>query len=470
MSWDAIVVGSGPNGLAAAITLARAGQSVLVREAQPTLGGGARSGELTLPGFTNDLCSSIHPFAAGSPFLRTLPLEEHGLVWVHGDVPLAHPLPGGDAAVLYRSLDETAAGLGEDGAAWKRLHQPFVDAHERFFEAALRPMVGVPGAPFLLARFGLQAQRPAAALARSWFRTERARALFGGIAAHSLIPLEWRMSAAFGLMLVIAGHTVGWPFPRGGSQKIADAMASYLRSLGGEIQLGMPVESLAELDAKRILLDVPPRTFLRLAGDRLPAGYRAQLQAFKHGPGAYKLDYALSAPVPWANPAVRRAGTIHLGASLDELCESELAPWEGRVPERPYVLSAQTSVFDPTRAPDGKHTFWAYGHVPNGWEGDATEALEAQIERYAPGFRDVVLHRTVTKPLALEARNANVVGGDLAGGANTFDQIVFRPVRSIVPYATPLPGVWLCSASTPPGGGVHGMCGFLAASAALAAG
>jgi phytoene dehydrogenase-like protein len=338
---------------------------VLVREAQPTIGGGARSAELTLPGFVHDLCSSIHPMGAGSPFLRTLPLHEHGLEWVHPDVPLAHPLDDGTAVRLHRSVDETADELGEDGPAWKALFQPYAEVWDRFAEAALRPVVGVPFAPWLLARFGLVARQPAATLARSRFRGERARALFAGCAAHAIVPLEWRMTAAFGLMLVVSAHAVGWPFPRGGAGRITAAMASYLRSLGGEIRTGEPVERLDELDAKIVMLDVSTNGLIRLAGERLPAGYRRRLERFVHGPGAFKLDYALSAPVPWAAPAARSAGTLHLGGTLDEIARAEAAPWDGRAPERPYVLVAQTSCFDATRAPPGGHTLWAYGHVPN---------------------------------------------------------------------------------------------------------
>jgi phytoene dehydrogenase-like protein len=467
---DAVVVGAGPNGLAAAIELARAGRSVLVREAAETIGGGLRSGELTLPGFVHDLCSAIHPMAAASPFFRTVPLEEHGLEWVESPVPLAHPLDGGEAAVLRRSVEATAEDLGPDAKAYVRTFRPLVDDWPRLEDALLGPLVRIPSHPLVLTRFGLRAIWPATRFARRTFEGEPARALFAGLAAHSILPLESIASASFGLVLGLTGHAVGWPLPRGGSQAIADALASYLRSLGGEITTGAPVESLAELSgARTVLCDVTPRQFLRLAGSRLDGRYRRALERYRYGPGVFKLDWALSAPIPWEAAECAQAGTIHLGGTLDELAASERAPERGQTSERPFVLLAQPTVFDPSRAPAGRHTAWAYCHVPNGSTADMTEVIERQIERFAPGFGERVLARNAMGPADLERRNANLVGGDIAGGSNELRQLIARPVLRPIPYATPLDGVYLCSASTPPGGGVHGMCGSLAARAALRA-
>ena len=467
--YDAVVVGSGPNGLAAAIELARAGRSVQVREAAESIGGGLRSGALTLPGFTHDLCSAIHPMAAASPFFRTLPLAEHGLEWIEPPVPLAHPLDGGEAAVLRRSVDETAEGLAEDATSYRTLFGPLAASWSRLASELLGPLVHLPRHPVALTRFGLSALRPAASFARSRFDGRAARALFAGLAAHSILPLESLGSASFGLVLGTTGHAVGWPLPRGGSQRLADALASYLRSLGGEIQTGSPVESLAELSASTVLCDVTPRQFLRLADDRLPSRYRRALQRFRYGPGVFKLDWALSEPIPWESPACTQAGTVHLGGTLDEIAAAERAPARGETSAHPFVLLAQPSLFDDTRAPAGKHVAWAYCHVPNGSDADLTEAIEGQIERFAPGFGERVLARSVSSPADLEGRNPNLVGGDIGGGSNELRQLVARPVLRAVPYATPLEGVYLCSASTPPGGGVHGMCGYLAARAALGA-
>jgi phytoene dehydrogenase-like protein len=469
--YDAVVVGAGPNGLAAAIELARAGRSVLVREAAEEIGGGLRSGEVTLPGFVHDLCSAIHPLAAASPFLRTLPLEEHGLDWIEPPLPLAHPLDGAEAALLRRSVEETAAGLEPDVKAYTGLFQPLVEDWSRLEGALLGPLVRVPRHPVALARFGLSALWPARRLARRAFVGERARALFAGLAAHSLLPLEKAATASFGLVLGLTAHAVGWPLPRGGSQTIANALASYLRSLGGEIVTDARVESLEELsDARTVLCDLTPRQFLRVAGDRLEGRYRRALERFRYGPGVFKLDWALSGPIPWSAPECAGAGTVHLGGTLDELAASERAPERGETSERPFVLLAQPSMFDPSRAPEGQHTAWAYCHVPNGSTVDMTEAIERQIERFAPGFGERVLARSAMAPADLERRNANLVGGDIGGGANNLRQLLARPALRPVPYSTPLDGVYLCSASTPPGGGVHGMCGYLAARAALRAG
>jgi phytoene dehydrogenase-like protein len=466
---DAVVIGSGPNGLAAAIELARAGRSVLVREAADQIGGGVRSAELTLPGFVHDVCSAIHPMAASSPFFRTLPLAEHGLEWIDPPLPLAHPLDGGRAVGVVRSVDATAEGLGEDREAYSRLFAPLVDAWRRLEPELLGPIVHLPRHPLALARFGLDALWPAARLARRRFAGAPARALFAGLAAHSVQPLERAATASFGLVLGTTAHAVGWPLPRGGSQRIADALASILRSLGGEVVTGQPVQSLAELDARTILCDVTPRQFLSIAGDRLNGRYRRALEGFRYGPGVFKIDWALDGPIPWSAPECSQAGTVHLGGTLDEIAASERAAEHGQTSPRPFVLLAQQTLFDPSRAPAGKHTGWAYCHVPNGSTADMTATIEAQVERFAPGFGERILARHGEGPGELEERNPNLVGGDIAGGANDFSQLVARPALRPVPYSTPLDGVYLCSASTPPGGGVHGMCGYLAARAALRA-
>jgi phytoene dehydrogenase-like protein len=463
----AIVVGAGPNGLAAAIELARAGLSVRVLEAADTVGGGARSAELTLPGFVHDVCSAIHPLAAASPFLRTLPLAEHGLEWIEPPAALAHPFDDGTAVLLERSPESALLALGQDDARWQRLFAPLARTAGQLLEDVLAPL-HLPAHPLVLARFGARAALPAAALARLSFRGAKARGLFAGLAAHSLLPLERPPSAAFGLVLGLLGHTVGWPFPLGGSQRLSDALASYLRSLGGEIETGRTVESLAELGETRpVLLDVTPRGLLALAGVQLPDRYRRRLERYRYGPGVFKLDWALDAPIPWRAEECARAATVHLGATLEEIAGSETAAWRGEIAERPYVLLAQQSLFDPTRAPPGRHTAWAYCHVPNGSSVDMTERIERQVERFAPGFRDRILARSSLGPADLEHHNPNNVGGDINGGAAILSQLFTRPVGRVSPYTTPLPGVFLCSASTPPGGGVHGMCGYHAARAAL---
>jgi phytoene dehydrogenase-like protein len=464
---DAVVVGAGPNGLAAAIELARAGRSVLLCERNETIGGGARTAELTLPGFRHDVCSAIHPLALGSPFLRTLPLAEHGLELLPPEVQAAHPLDGGRAAVLHRSLDETAAGLGKDGDAYAGLMRPFSEGWDELAPLVLgapRP----PRHPLLAARFARAGVRGAAGLATSRFRSDAARALFGGMAAHSFRPLHRAPTAGFALVLLALGHAVGWPVPRGGSQAIADAMASYLRSLGGEVRPGFEVRTLADLpEARALLFDVTPRQLDAICGDALPGRYARALRRYRYGAGAFKVDYALSEPVPWTADAARRAGTVHLGGTLPELAASEATVAAGGHPERPFVLAGQQSLVDPGRAPAGKHTLWAYCHVPNGSQVDMTAAIERQIERFAPGFRDVVLERAVRGPADLESENPNYVGGDINGGAADLRQVLARPAPRITPYATPNPRIFLCSSSTPPGGGVHGMCGYHAARTAL---
>jgi len=466
-TYDAVIVGSGPNGLAAAVTLARAGLGVLVLEAEETVGGGARSAELTLPGFVHDVCSAIHPMAVASPFFRALPLADHGLEWVHSPAPLAHPLDDGTAIVLERSVPQTADALGTDADTYRRLMGPLADAAAHLFADLLGPL-RFPRHLWAALRFGLQAVRSASGLAARWFKTERARALFAGLAGHAVLPLERAPSAAVGLMLGLAGHAVGWPLPRGGSQRISEALAAYLRSLGGEILAGCRVFSVDELPRGRaIFLDVTPRQVLQIAGHRLPGRYRRQLGRYRYGPGVFKLDWALDGPIPWKAADCARAGTVHLGGTLAEIAASERATWRGIPPERPYVLLAQQSLFDPSRAPTGKHTAWAYCHVPHGSIFDMTSRIEAQLERFAPGFRDRVLAKHAMAPADLQRRNANCIGGDINGGVQDFWQLFARPALRLVPYTTPARGLYLCSSSTPPGGGVHGMCGFCAAQAAL---
>jgi phytoene dehydrogenase-like protein len=447
----AVVIGSGPNGLVAAIELARAGVRVEVREAAEALGGGLRSAELTLPGFVHDVCSAVHPLAVASPALADLEVE-----WVHPDAPAAHPLEDGSAVVLERSLDATVAGLGPDGRAYRALVGPFLRAWP--------DVVGLR-APRALRTIGPRPLAAALAAARPLversFRTNPTRAFFAGHAAHSLLPLERRPSAGVALGLLVLGHAVGWPFPRGGAERLAAALAARLRALGVEILTGSPVDELPPADL--VLADVSPRELLRIARDRLPARYARALARYRHGPGAFKLDWALSAPIPWRAQEVARAGTVHLGASLGEIAASERRAWCGPPVERPFLILAQQGRFDPTRG----QTAWAYCHVPNGWAGDMTERIEAQVERFAPGFRALVLARHAMGPAALEAHDRNLVGGDVNNGAMDLGQLLFRPVRRPVPYRTPLRGVYLCSAATPPGGGVHGLCGFLAARVAL---
>jgi phytoene dehydrogenase-like protein len=467
-SRDAIVVGAGPNGLAAAITLARAGRSVLLIEATATVGGGTRSAELTLPGFVHDFCSAIHPLGVASPFFQGLPLREHGLEWVFPDAAAAHPFDDGPAVILQRSVEATAQGLGSDAAAYREAVSPLVEAADRLLPELLAPLWPPPRHPLLMARFGWKALASARGTALNLFHGERARGFFAGLAAHSVLPLESLFTASFGYLFSLLGHTCGWPVARGGSQKIADALASYLSSLGGEIVTGRRVTSLDDLPpARAVLLDLTPRQILRIAGAKLPARYRRALERYRYGPAAFKLDMALSGPIPWKDPLCARAGTVHLGATLDEISASERAPHAGELAERPYVIVAQQSLFDSTRAPSGKHTAWAYCHVPNGSTLDASGRIEAQIERFAPGFRDLVLARRVTTPAAFALHDENYVGGDIAGGSAAFPQLFFRPTFRLVPYATPNRGLFICSSSTPPGAGVHGMCGYLAARVAL---
>ena len=436
-------------------------------EARDTLGGGARSANLTLPGFVHDVCSAIYPLAIGSPFFSALPLSDHGLEWIHPSGPLAHPFDDGTAALLERSVEATGETLGDDARAYRKLMAPLVADWDKLAAELLGPF-RLPRHPLTLARFGLGAIRSARGLAESLFKGERARALFAGIGAHSMLPLEKPPTAAFALILGISGHAVGWPVPRGGSQSISDALASYLRSLGGETLTSTTVESVDKLpSAHAVLLDITPRQVIQIAGDQLPRGYQRKLQRYRYGPGAFKMDWALDGPIPWKATECGRAGTVHLGGTIAEIAAAERAVWSGQYPERPFVLLAQQSLFDPTRAPEGKHTAWAYCHVPNGSTFDMADRIEGQIERFAPGFRDLILGRSAMSPARLEEYNPNYVGGDINGGVQDLRQHFARPTLSLSPYATPAKGLYICSASTPPGGGVHGMCGHFAARAAL---
>ena len=466
-AYDAVVVGSGPNGLAAAITLARAGYSVLVIEAHETPGGGMRSAALTLPGFVHDVCSAIHPLGVASPFMRTVPLAEHGVTWINPPAAVAHPFDDGTAAVLERSLPLTGETLGPDAVAYERLMAPLVTHWEALVEELLRPL-HLPQHPISMARFGLLAMRSAQGLAEAWFTGPRARGFFAGLAAHSILPLNKLPTAAFGLILGMLGHAVGWPLPQGGSQQLTTALVAYLRALGGELMAGTPVASVDEVPpARAILLDVTPRQVLRLAGHRLPVRYRRWLERYRYGAAVFKMDWALNSPIPWKAQACLRAATVHLGGTLPEIAASEHAACTGQHTEAPYMIVAQQSLYDATRAPAGQHTAWAYCHVPHGSTVDMTARLEAQIERFAPGFQDCILARSVMSPTALEQYNANYIGGDINGGVQDLWQLFTRPTVSFIPYAMPVKGLYICSSSTPPGGGVHGMCGYWAARAAL---
>ncbi|HEU4840159.1 MAG TPA: NAD(P)/FAD-dependent oxidoreductase [Ilumatobacteraceae bacterium] len=458
------VIGSGPNGLVAAITMARAGRRVTVLEAAATPGGGCRTAELTEPGFRHDVCATVLPLALGSPALRDLPLTAHGVLWIHPEIALAHPLEDG-TALLHRSLDDTAAGLGADGAAWRRLLAPLVRGSGPTDDLLALP--SIPRHPVAVARFARVGLPGAERVARRRLSTPGGRALFGGLAAHSVLPLDRWFSSGVGLTLAAYAHLVGWPVAQGGAQTVVDALVAILREHGGDVVCDHRVDDLAELPPGIVLADVAPSALVRMAGERMPERARRRYARFRRGPGTFKLDYALSGPVPWTDPAVATAGTVHVGGTFEEIAEAEATVGRGGHPARPFVLTVQATACDPTRAPAGQHTLWAYCHVPNGSTVDMTEAVERQIERFAPGFRDVVIARHVTTAGALEAYNANCVGGDITGGLSDWRQLVSRPVLSRTPWRTSIPGVYLCSSSTPPGGGVHGMSGLHAARTAL---
>lgn len=461
----ACVIGAGPNGLAAAIVLAQAGLEVDVYEAQSNAGGAARTMELTLPGFHHDFGSAVHPMAASSPFFSSLPLQEHGLEWVQSPAPLAHPLDDGSCVVLERDLNDAARALGEDGADWRTWLQPFVENWREIAPDILGPLSSLPRHPWLMVRFGMSGLRSAKAIAHR-FRNDRTRALIAGLAAHSFLSLDEALSGAFAMMMAIPAHAVGWPIARGGSQAITDALCRYLQSLGGKVHTSAPIDSVSALESyDRILCDVTPKQLLSLAGPLLPSGYQSQLRKFRYSAGVFKADYALSAPIPWKAKDCLRAATVHLGGSFAEIAASEKDVSEGQHAGMPFVLLSQPTLFDPSRAPAGKHIAWAYCHVPNGSDVDMLPKIEAQIERFAPGFRETVLARRTFSTAALESMDANLVGGDISGGVLDLRQFLFRPTWRH--YSTPNRRVFICSAATPPGGGVHGMCGYHAAHAAL---
>lgn len=464
---DAVVVGAGPNGLAAALTLALAGRRVLVVEAAERIGGGLRTEELTLPGFLHDVCAAVFPLAVASPFLSSLPLGDHGLSWTHPDLPFAHAIEPGRSALVHRDIDATAAGLGADGDRYRTVARSMARRWPKIADHLLGPVLRLPRHPAASAAFAVRGL-PSATTAASRFATTEARAMFAGAAAHSFLPLDRPLTASFGWLLLTIAHTHGWPLVTGGSVAVADAMAAMLRSLGSRIETGRRVDDLRSLPRADItMLDVTPTGFARIAGDRLPRGYLRRVARYRRGPAAFKIDYALSGPVPWADPALAGAGTIHLGGTFEAVADAERAAWEGVSHPDPFLLVVQPTMVDPTRAPEGRHTLWVYGHVPNGSTVDHTDAIERRLERFAPGFRDLVLGRHVLTPEGFERRNPNDVGGDISGGAHTVRQLVFRPFPQPNPYATPIDGVYLCSSATPPGAGVHGMCGHRAARSAL---
>jgi phytoene dehydrogenase-like protein len=464
--YDAVVVGSGPNGLAAAITLQRAGLSVIVLEGKDTVGGGLRTAELTLPGFKHDICSAIHPLAAGSPFFQTLPLQKFGLEYIYPPVAAAHPFDDGTAAILTKSVDETARLLGQDEGAYKALLDPIVKAWPGLAPNVLGPLQ-FPKHPLDLAAFGLKALPSATFLAKR-FATKEAKGLWAGMAAHSIQPLTNIATSAIGLVLLATGHLRGWPVPKGGSDAIANALADYFVSLGGVIKTGAYVQSMNDLpSSKTVLFDVTPKQLMKIAGERFSSLYKWQLNRYKYGMGVFKIDWALDGPIPFTAAGCRQAGTVHLGNTLEEIVQSEDQTSRGRQAQKPFVLLAQQSIVDSSRAPEGKHTAWSYCHVPNGSQVDMTRSIEQQVERFAPGFRDRILAKHVMNTAQMEAYNPNYIGGDINGGVIDISQLFTRPAVRISPYRTSANGLYICSSSTPPGGGVHGMCGYYAAKKAL---
>ncbi len=467
MAYDAIIIGSGPNGLASAIRLAQEGLSVKVFEKADTVGGGTRTQELTLPGFRHDVCSAIHPMAKASPFLKSLPLEKYGLEWIHPEVPVAHPLDDQPAGALFRSLDDTVARLGSDGPTYRSLVTPFIDSWDDLLTDILAPFSPIPHNPLLMARFGFHALRSAERFAQK-FETQKARAVYAGLAAHGILPFDKIATAAIGFVFFITTHTVGWPYPKGGSHNITKAMANYLESLGGEIETGTEITSLEELpDSSAVFFNTTPRQILEIAGDKLTHSYTKKLRDYVYGCGVFKLDLALSDPIPWKDEVCRKAGTVHVGGTLKEIAASEKASANGHHPDKPFVLVAQQSLGDDTRAPEGKHTCWAYCHVPNGSTVDMSMPILNQIERFAPGFRDCIIDQHAMNTKAIQAYNPNYIGGDINGGKQDITQLFTRPAGLFDPYHIPGTTMYIASSSTPPGGGVHGMCGFHAAESAL---
>jgi phytoene dehydrogenase-like protein len=464
---DAVVIGSGPNGLAAAIALAREGASVSVFEAAEEVGGGTRSAALTEPGFLHDVCSAVHPMGILSPFFRQLPLAEHGLAWLSPAASVAHPMPDGDAVMLYRSLERTAERLGADARAYTRLVGPFLERPHDLLADVMAPL-RIPRRPLQMLRFGMRAAFSANRLARLVFREAPARALFAGCAGHSILPLTSPLTAALGLLFAVTGHVEDWPVAQGGSQAIARALASYLQSLGGRVETGRRIRRLEDLPASQVVLfDTSPQQLYSIAGEALPRSYRRRLARYRYGPGVFKLDWALDGPIPWRDPACLEASTVHLGGTLEEICASERDMYRGRHSQHPYLILCQQSQFDPTRAPEGKHTGYAYCHVPHASTLDMTERIEAQVERFAPGFRDCILARHAINTSWLERYNPNYKGGSITGGVADAFQLWSRPVTRLDPYSTPNPRLFICSAATPPGGGIHGQCGYWAAQSAL---
>jgi phytoene dehydrogenase-like protein len=466
--YDAVIIGSGPNGLSAAIHIARHGFSVLVLEASSTIGGGARSAELTLPGFIHDVCAAVLPLSLNSPFFASLPLNQYGVEWIHSPVSLTHPLDHGKTALVHRSIQNTALALGTDGPAYHNLFSRLSEDWELIKQDVLGPLPVPPRHPIASARFGMKALLSSTSLAKKLFRDQPAQAIFAGMAAHSIMPLEAPATSAFGLVTNLLAHTVGWPLVKGGTQNLSNALAAYLLSLGGEIITNYRAKQISELPHSRaVMFDTSPHAMLEIAGEDLPVGYQEQIRRYRYGPGVFKMDFALDAPIPWKNPDNCLSAAVHIGGSMEEIAFSERTIWNGEHAERPYIILAQPTLYDPTRAPTGKHTVWAYCHVPNGSTLDRSEVVENQIERFAPGFRERILAKHSYTAQQMEMYNANYVGGDINCGIQDLKQLFTRPVPRLSPYTTPAKNIFLCSSATPPGGGVHGMCGYFAAQSVL---